>query len=428
MKKLTDVFAAILSVCLLFTSCSSNNSGKSSGNNEIDGTLKYIHDYSYANSYGYYETGNPLSLHNASSMIYTDFESGKRIFMCSSANCRHNDDSCDSYLPGHVTILAPSDENIIFFGTYTQDNGDISDRIYVMDTDGKNKKLVYEFTMGKDGLEPFKGLARDDSNLYFIGAYIDEDDNRTEGLYKADTVNGGIECIVDFDKTLNIGNVSIEGVYEDKFICFGTFREDDSYEVFTLDVNGNITEDIPRTAFDPEEKTFYFNGDNMITISFSDKTFTQKNLKTGEEVTLSYDGIIPDSFHSTGIGKDQFIADKFIIGPVTHTNDERTKTETRTEYTYSVDFNSGEIKEITLDYYNEERSSTVDVLVKAEYGDKLLVISDVVVKEVRLEPGEKGITSMTRTEPQYAFISTEDYFASVPNYIPVENEVDIIYK
>ena len=127
----------------------------------------------YANEMGYYTTLPGYRTEAGENIIYTDFATGTRLYLCNLPDCQHKDDTCTSYFAGEMcgsSVLVPCGEKLyrFFEGVYT-DNGRDSDRpqIWSMNLDGSDRKLVYTSPNEEQPLFTCTSTATDGVNFYF---------------------------------------------------------------------------------------------------------------------------------------------------------------------------------------------------------------------------------------------------------------------
>ncbi len=102
----------------------------------------------YTNENGYYSTFVDRN-EEGENIIYTDFATGTRSYLCDRPDCQHKDDTCTSYFGGEIcgsSTLVPYGEKLyrFFEGIYTADGAESArPKIWSMNLDGTDRTLVY---------------------------------------------------------------------------------------------------------------------------------------------------------------------------------------------------------------------------------------------------------------------------------------------
>ncbi len=119
---------------------------------------------------GIYETQTFFA--ESANLMYTDLQSGERIFLCSQPNCAHNSESCPSYLamPGAMfppMLLRAGDRLLVF---YTESTAQSGPALYSMALDGSGKTKVLELGANQTVMG---GFVTDGTQLYFDVLEVD---------------------------------------------------------------------------------------------------------------------------------------------------------------------------------------------------------------------------------------------------------------
>ena len=100
-----------------------------------------------ANDQGYYEIFKHTEQGN--NVVYTDFATSTRLYLCNQPDCLHRDENCPSYnAEFRYPELLPTESGLYIFqdGGYTMQGKDADrPKIWRMELDGSNQELVYTF-------------------------------------------------------------------------------------------------------------------------------------------------------------------------------------------------------------------------------------------------------------------------------------------
>lgn len=188
MKKRVAMLLAML-MLLLLSACAESPSGadalpgapdansevsvKAQGEAAAGGALVYSGWFGYygvGTAEGYYMLKNNYST-NTENITYIDYATRKHVYLCSSLNCTHEDDSCPSFVPFNGamrSLMVVGDKLVLVYdgnSYYFDELGDLAyPHIDVMDKNGANRKTIAQF---KDEEFLSTEFLADDSKLYF---------------------------------------------------------------------------------------------------------------------------------------------------------------------------------------------------------------------------------------------------------------------
>lgn len=403
---------------ILLTGCNNNlkqmEIPKDSSNLKVL-SIDGINRFSQSNSYGYYEIANPMLLNNGVNIIFTDFQSMNKTYLCSSANCTHNGEHCNSFINGFTNNIFAVEDKIIFI-TYEENAEGVGfQRMYSSDVSGEDRRIIYEISANESfGMD----YMADNKYIYFIISQQVDKATYQRILKKVNYTTGESFDLINLTQEYgNESNVNLYGVYNDNILLkkFSMTKSKDgivgiNHTITSIDTAGNPIKNFDDITYQINNINHIFDNNYMYTIDYVNNTFSRTNLFNGETINLT--NTIPISFSSLNVGKTQIIDNKLLLGLVLITNNGIS--ETRNEYTYLVNFDDSSIEEITLDFSYD--GLTKDISPVAIYKDKLLVFYNILETEHFYKNPSKGIISDIIAQPQYAFISITDYFKSVPKY------------
>ncbi|MDE7231373.1 MAG: hypothetical protein K2N56_12925 [Oscillospiraceae bacterium] len=133
---------------------------------------------------GYYRIQRLGDDRDIFNITYVDFASKREIVLCSDSSCRHNTESCASFISGHemfTTGIFVFDDKLWLLSTESDDEGSMGSEyhapgyepkpetrraaIFRMDLDGTNREKVYEAALG-DIIE--RNVFGDGDDLLFV--------------------------------------------------------------------------------------------------------------------------------------------------------------------------------------------------------------------------------------------------------------------
>lgn len=416
----------LLGMALLLCACSSEPSGAasresvpaagtpSSGsetsaeNPAAPGALTMIDPAGLTTEKGYYQL--ELTGTNVQNILYTDFETGSRVFLCSRPECTHRDESCTSVLTGGG-YLFPLNGKIGIFqrgGTSPElPDDERKCRVYQMEADGSQRKELCSLA---PGITPFSGIAADGEFLYLIAIIVPETDSGNEEyqLMRVSLQDGTSTVLKTFDGNLPY----LSAAFDDKLLLEYSTEKDGSY-VYQCSVYSLATN---------EETFFYENAvqgfvrDNKVyTIDREAKVVREASVD-GTTREWAIDLTIPENAYVDN-GGEEFVPSGYIAftvfvdgaGP-----------------RYLLNTQTGELTKSTLNYTWYDGSER-PIYVLTQTGDRLLVInhSELANMQYLEENGELSMRESIRST--YAFLSVEDYLNNTPNYTPVTDSLSAFF-
>ncbi len=415
MKK---ILLTLLIFSFLLTACSSSNIDTPNEENinevVLNTDVAYDTDLKAPPSYGFLDFRNAASnegfyqlvhVYDTSYVVYNDFASMQQVFLCSSPNCEHNDETCTATNFNNI-LVSYNNDSLYTMNTKTRDTNPQS-TIYKSDLSGSNKEAIFEIDYY---IEP---LAIGENHLYFIK----QDRNTTP--YEEQTKE--IIALNLNDKTATtlhsflLTDIRFERYYiEDNLIYivydkmpegFRDINDSDTMFLnpesreFTIDAIDVLTGEVHTVYSETLDENSYSNGvlyDNHYYFyePYSSDVITKVNISTKEKTTIQ-------DFSMEGAESNlSFIVDGYLS--VGYSVNEESS------YNRYLNLETGEITDVTLTYHSEEFGGdgfNYSVEVLTDYGDDLLVIYD-----------DSNVSYAQGVYPHTALISKEDYFNNIENY------------
>lgn len=111
-------------------------------------------------------------------ILYTDYSSRQRVFLCNKPDCLHNNEACTSWfsITGDIKLFTNKANTQLFlissgYADQGEDESKYSGKIYKMDPNGENRSVLYSLA----GNESFAdAVAADDQFLYATILYMDK--------------------------------------------------------------------------------------------------------------------------------------------------------------------------------------------------------------------------------------------------------------
>lgn len=419
MKKLTSALLATGILFLLFAACAGNAPAGTGGVGDENGPIVFSNRFmaeGTANAEGFYYT---LEREDGSfNQKYIDYKTRQEVFLCSRPECRHNDETCTSWIPfaGSYPFMLPTKEKLHYlysgFGGYgfefVELYGDKAlPRIEKADLNGENRALLTNL----DVHGTLCGYpAYDDRYLYSMAELaLEEDGNRyiQYQLVQIDLQDGKMTTLQQFSQTY----VRLIDVADNRFIleattAQGTSASQNSTVIFAFGKqNGNLQK---ITEYRADKKFGRAFEGVLYLLNYETRAVEAIDLASGEEelVAQQYSEENPDNITI------ECVADGKIVLFETYTNDFAPFNK-RTAY----DVETGTFTELTLHAGAEPDEYPLPII--EEYGDMFLTISDMVAAPIMATGPDGGVEYMPARHYVYAFIRKADYWSNTANIIAI---------
>lgn len=438
MKRIRRLCVALvlLSTCTLFA-CSnsdvsiqnveaSTSSGKSdapSDSPDDTGTLTLVTDLygggfrnGASNQYGYYEIMKAQA--DYINVLYTDYETKNRTYLCANPDCLHNSDSCTSCFPpiGAAYLFANEYQNKVYLvaaGTISDEtvpgSTSVNGCIYDFNPDGSNRNVLYRLQSN----EQFSGTAAANNLKMYAGVQV-ADPETAKTVYEIreiDLKTGGARTIYSTEN----GAERIFGAYSDCLVLEevdDTSRKYHSLNVITgqkseTEYSYDYTADV-RTEL--ADKNFVY---SLRSDGYPNASLYRIDLISGSEERIAADIAIYDVDTTT-------ISGIFENHVEIETSDNRTPGNIKL-IKYIVNADSGACSTSKLQY--EQAGQMRNVYILAENEDFFLVRNGAKLYELTVTDNTGTPSTFEASFPQYALIQKSDYWDNIANYQAINDNV-----
>ncbi len=472
MRKLFLALILITITLCLFVGCSSNGAEEASSPTAEqkqpveDGDLSVVSMelrsgytlYGAETSYGYYESDlwdpdefeNPddYQKYRISNIMFTDYGTAKKTYLCSVPACTHNSESCTSYMEhsGFLTMFTLGDQQQIYLlsksGYNYSDNPAINpDSLYIMNKDGTNRRLLYDLPMNEVFAE--SPVIADNNNIYAVVSIVTEaTEEPTKELRKINATTGEAETLFELspwqwlhsayqDMIVFVEFPPLDDISAEEHEKIDTYRQNEIEDGGTIGYTtlgyslstGETTTLHEWTTSESFLKDRYqFAATDSVEGSF---TLISIDLSTGER--KEYPNLVGSekAFNLINNYVDGYITYYFMSyepldQPITDENGKILHDSSETLVSYYLNLETGENKKIDLPYSTSY--SVENTKIYAQTDDEFLVISGQHQSEPITRYGNDGVPyEVTLPVIERALISKQDYFNSVANFRYIEN-------
>ena len=150
------------------------------------------------------QTTDPESTNDL--LCYIDYDLAQEIPLCAQPSCSHDSDACTAFVESGKKAMAPQtgDGGAIFFKMENEEieeaDGSLQEEIWAADADGSNRRLLVRSTTGSGGYSP---VAEDDTFLYYFYGFTREGNGGTpergQRLARVPLAGGESEDVFSWD-------------------------------------------------------------------------------------------------------------------------------------------------------------------------------------------------------------------------------------
>ncbi len=354
-----------------------------------------------------YEEKSPWS--HRGNIIYLDYDSHRKMYLCNIPGCAHNSQNCQSYVEfsRSVCLFTNADGTVLFLMSEGAKNGEIYDekdvgRLVSMNSDGTNRKdvLILESTQSFNQDPVF---ANNDIVIFSLQDFNGNTKSTSTKILKLDIVSGIIETLY-----VHNGICSLRDILSNGDLIISVYNGQ-------MQVNSSVNMEMIRIRPDGSSESVYSSGKTMPLVVEGDiivtetegetVTITRENLLTREETSVHVNNI-PSRLPAlvSGVTEGKAHLRYYIL------NGEESE-----PHELFVDLKDGSIIEKTLRYDSDYGSDFVTIVARYKNGYLVKVGREKVSKTYT---GDDGIPiTVEGIDSVYATISIENYWNNIPEYI-----------
>jgi len=412
--KIRKQLGLFLAACVLLCGCSADVLPAGSGNPAVNRegeaatapTAGSIVPCGASTEQGYYRSD--IYFVGGANISYIDYQTKADVFLCSSPNCSHRDETCKSFYPFEGTTQLSGvqvvGEHLLAIQAVVSEWA--VPHIDMLSLDGTFERLLVEFDANhRLPGEMENSYFTDGAYLYFVLADVDPnttqhvqsivsvslEDGTVKTLYTP--ANGALFLAVcgGYNRTL---------VYRETMIQEGEDTIDNYWEI---DIDSGLTTKLPYDSF--EEHGIEVRGENLYEMNFSGCNITIHNLLTGEEkhanfsplneeIVAKYGDNVLSSVAPLPFTTDACVVRYAILDPQSET----------THVEHVLDMKTGEVVPFTL--FKKFNDNIMQVV--AQLSGKLLIQEDWIPIEMQGQSNEPYEIYL----PKFRLLEQEEYLRS----------------
>lgn len=407
----------LLAVGCSYSNTTSKNASVSSDYQDtvtlVTGPYGPVQIDSVANDSGYYECLLSADA-TANNILYTDFSTFQRVYLCSDPNCTHDSESCSSWFPytfgGSYMFAAPDGQKLYYIQRGAEESDGYSEKstgkIFAMNSDGSERAILLD--LGANG-RICDAIAQDSQWIYFDINTVDSIlANPKKQFCRVDSSTGEVEILEDDLPS----SMRIFGAFDSTLIFQNQDDVGTTYSSYDLKT-GEFTDLISWNYGDLNGTSVVY-GHYLFILRQIDSS--QGELEIYDLRTMEKTVIQEIPLYAADATSFCSLYDEYLLIDVTDNADPSNIHFMR----YMVDVVNHSVSELTLAY---ERNGYMRPLgIECDAGEYLLVRYEEYAGTVRTV--SNGVpTDMKMDSYHTALIKKEDYFSNTPHYLPITDHV-----
>ena len=435
MYKLLKSMTLLLIICLAFSfsACSKatpeDSTTATSDASEGDHHLKIVADYDPMNwgcstSKGYYDSINwPRDMYSEKSeyihiknLMYTDYDSHTRVYLCNTPGCAHNNENCTSFIKYSAGLLLFCDANEKYLFCISsgaiQGKAEYEEEIGSLircNLDGSNRVELLKLKPTESFSYAGKVFSDEEYIYLVILKYDLENDEVFKVLRRVNIETGDSE-----DLSVGSTMTGFESVIQDDCLLKVEYL-DNSWTLSKYspyDNKEDLIMKLPSTGTDEET---YWSGEDLVKVDIQNGTVTVSTRGLFSEETKTVQNLPCNPAGGVSLVKyesDLGYADISFYDAIT---DERLE--------YIVNFNDGSFKKNELYYINTTYKMPFQII--GAFEDKYLVVIGESDKKTITQVDQNGVAHTYEYEgrPLYATMLKEDYWNQNPVYEIIDDQI-----
>ncbi|MEG0650182.1 MAG: hypothetical protein RR764_10140 [Oscillospiraceae bacterium] len=421
-------FLLILFLCVVFSGCGA----LTATNSEQDSTSKItdnsqistvpIGDLSLINPMNGYGTTSDVGYYyivtrsdGSKNIKYLDYATQQDVYLCSSPNCKHEDESCTAWLENCGSYVTPMPVQnklyLIYSGAgdanFEKHGTNSFSRIEVCDVNGQNRNVLFKMETASE----WSGLMTDGYSLFALQDSVTNNNGKVstnkslvqvslqEGTHKVLHELDGLACFI---MSANAQQIYIKSIFPKQENAVNS--NEIVFKVQEYDLNKNILEDV--MEFDPLKSFVQIDNGFRYVVNAETLSVTKSGINGENEVVITpcYDNT-KDKI--TGISIQGLVDGMLIINDIRNSN-----TDNGHDATTLVNVDTGLSCKYPITYEMQGFSSRQNSLICATLPQQYLIET----KMSQIEAKVDGFDLMVNI-PNYALIAKSDFMASKENFL-----------
>lgn len=208
-------------------------------------------------------------------IYYIDCDTLQEVPLCSSAECKHEDDTCTAYInDSNPYVFASKSDDKIFIIHKTLLDGGYTTSIYSMMKNGSDRKEIYRLNSGESF--SLSGVIAQYDNLIYLFKDVFSDGEMSQVLVRVDYDNNAVTDMGQFPENSKIIGADDENLY----ICTEYFVGENRTTIRKFNVKNS--EEQRTTIFNTGNRSYFYNEGKVYRIESTDEFIVEEvNLDDG---------------------------------------------------------------------------------------------------------------------------------------------------
>ena len=361
---------------------------------------------------GFYEVVYPRK--TSANITYIDYVTQTRTYLCSSPDCSHDHEGCNSWVPGTggCSLFMNPAKTKLFLVQHNSPQTGVPSTLSVMEPDGSNARLLHEF-QPDEAFMVDEACAGDSENLYFA---VNLAHQSKKQLRQFNITTGEMETLMEYGY-----RTWLMGAYDDQLIIVSLDMGASEYIYTAFSLADHTQREFYRFGFSPSGWQW-----GPIARCHKDKLYIvepsaagdytadiiRMDIASGQKETL-YQGMPYYSLDGTFVY--DFVDDHMIISVSYNIAGYENVELSR----YALDCSTTQFFELTLTYPSEEGLPfPTFIAAVGSYGDYYLVETEAKEEWMIIDGDAYQIMGTF-----YSLILKDDYWSNQANYIPIADTV-----
>ena len=340
---------------------------------------------------------------NYSIIYYIDSDTLQEIPLCSSAGCKHEDDTCTAYIAdSNPYIFASRTDDKIFIIYKTFLDGGYTTSIYSMMENGSDRKEIYKLNNGESF--SLSGVIAQYDNLIYIIKDVFSDGEMTEVLVRIDYKNHAATDICRFPENSKIIGADDDNLY----ICTEYFVGENRTTITKFNVKNSEEQRV--TIFNTGNRSYFYSEGKVYRIESTEEFAVEEvNLEDGScNVVYTNPNYKSDWSFSVLNTVDNYIIMSYV------------GTDTKIKH-LAYDAKNQNIYDLTLKITSDDQREAF-VTILACTGDYYYVAMKSTLKEGLFMGNDGNCYTGNYTVLEKRLIAKNDYFNNIENYKVINTE------
>lgn len=350
------------------------------------------------------------------SLMYSDFSTQRKFFVCSNPSCAHNTDACPSYIPIQMDYAHPgimSLNNQLYFVQADQ-VGETHPYVIAVSEDGLNRQQIFQLPSSWCISSPY--ICKDNDYFYFFAEIVDSEsgDSRTS-LIQASVDNGELIEVFNFNSEDSAQYALVGAVDRQLMVVrYPIIGESEEYKYYLITPHGNISNELSK------EPLYVSNNHDILAQLYSNGTLSTSVTKNGtanlaiKDLTKDEEFLVNVTASDLGLDKINSVfmripvPDCYIL--VVYDN------QSMHEFVY--DKTAKEFRPYTLEKHGDYASGSPDII--GEWEHYFILCTGDRNTKFDLYSTDGTIDASDTIQITYALISKDDFYACIENYLPIK--------